>query len=371
MRVVIANENASPKDWYRQAVLSVGLECEAADCVPYSELPVRLATGAVDLALVVVPGGAVTESALATVGHAAALGLPVFATGQPLDPQDILDLIRHGAREYVEQDNLPDVLPDLVARLAQTGAVVYRRGRLVAVTGAVPGAGVTTVAANLAFALGQKYPGRVALAEVGTGVPELALALDLTPRYTVADLAANADRLDAAIMEQALVTHDAGVRILAHKAETLHAAPLPRAVMRQTLLLLQALHEFVVLDLGHTVDDALLEALTLAETILVLTRLDVPGVRLTRRFVRQLAELGVPTDKIRLVANRYGQRRQLAWKQAEEALPLPLVAAAIPDDPSTLNDALNSGAPLVRTARRASITRSFDKLAVLLNGQAT
>jgi Flp pilus assembly CpaE family ATPase len=68
-----------------------------------------------------------------------------------------------------------------------------------------------------------------------------------------------------------------------------------------------------------------------------------------------------------LVANRHGQKQQIQRKQAEEVLGLS-IHDLIPDDPGTVNRSLNHGTPLVRVARRAAITRSFDVLAVQLNG---
>ena len=45
------------------------------------------------------------------------------------------------------------------------------------------------------------------------------------------------------------------------------------------------------------------------------------------------------------------------------------VVEFVPEDSGSLNNALNEGRPLVRAAPRASISKSFAKLAVLLNGK--
>jgi pilus assembly protein CpaE len=124
---------------------------------------------------------------------------------------------------------------------------------------------------------------------------------------------------------------------------------------------------FTVVDLGHEVS-GVQEAAGIADAVVVVVGLDVPAIRLTRQFLRELSEHGVPSDKIRLVANRHGQRKQVDWKKAQETLELPIVGW-IPDDSATVNQALNEGQPLVRTARRAAITRSLDELAALLDGQ--
>jgi pilus assembly protein CpaE len=365
MRVVITNEKPGLRDLYRQTALGVGLECDPEDCVPYDDLAVRLAQGRVDLVLVVTGS---QPAAAAPVIEQAAAQVPVLATGPYRTPESIMQAIRSGAREYLNESRLREELTAALDKLWQTKAVGYRRGRVLAIMAASPGSGVTTVAANLAFALGDKYPGRVALAEVGAGVPELALSLDLTPRHSVTEVAQNWDRLDVSMLGQMLVPHAAGVQVLAHQPETLLAAPLQPQAMRQALLLLGTMFDFTVLDLGSATDAACREALALSDPVLVVMRMDVPSIRLTRRFIQHLTELNTPPGKICVVANRYGQRKQLTWKQAEEALGLPILQG-IPDDPKRLNQALNSGAPLICTARRAGITRSFAKLAARFNGQ--
>jgi pilus assembly protein CpaE len=368
MRLVIAVEDGGQRAYLRQVALSLGLECDPQDCILHPELPMRLAQSQAHLVLVVVAQDAV--SATTAIRHAAGFGaFPVLAAGASQSPQLILQLLRAGAREYLDQSRLRDELSSALTKLSRSGAVTYRPGQVIAVMAVASGAGVTTVANSLAFALGDKHPQRVALAELGAGVPELALALDVKPRHTVADVAQNWERLDAMMLAQTIVPHPAGVHMLVHQPETLLAPPLLPQAMQQTLLLLKVMYDYVVLDLGHQADGPEMEALSLAEQVLVVVRLDVPALRLTRRLLEDLIDRGVPRERIRLVANRYGQRKQIGWKDAEKTLGMPILEY-IPDDPTTLNAALNQGVPLVRASRRAGITRSFDKLAARVNGKS-
>jgi pilus assembly protein CpaE len=368
MRLVIALDDGNLRDYVRQVALSLGLVCEPTDCVSFNELQMRLSQGQVQLILVVV--GQDVVAATSAIRHASGFGtIPVLATGASQNPQFILQALRAGAREYLDQSKLRDEFGPALLKLSKSGAVAYRPGQVIAVTAAASGAGVTTVANSLAFALGEKHPQRVVLAELGPGVPELALSLDLKPRHGVADVAHHWERLDAMMMTQTVVPHAAGVHVLAHQPETLVAEPLPPQAMQQTLLLLKVMYDYVVLDLGHVADAACLEAMGMAEHILVVVRLDVPALRLTRRLVQDLVERGVAKDRIRLVANRYGQRKQIGWKDAEQTLGMSILEY-IPDDSTSLNAALNQGAPLIRAARRAGITKSFDKLASRVNGRS-
>src|SRR5207244_2968792 len=92
---------------------------------------------------------------------------PVFAVGPSWESQDILRVLRGGAREYLHEEQFRNEFLAAVTKLRQLGSAGLRWGKLLAITGARPGTGVTTVACNLAFALAASYPGRVVLAELG------------------------------------------------------------------------------------------------------------------------------------------------------------------------------------------------------------
>lgn len=367
MRAVISQARGRNGDALRQAILSVGLECEAQDCVTHAQLPVRLTQGPVDLVLVVM--GAHEETDLAALQHAATyLDLTVLAVGSTFDAQLILKAHRAGAKLFLDESKLREELQNALLKLTQGGALFDKHGKLILVSAVLPGIGVSTVASNIAFSLGDQHPGHVALAELGAGVPALALSLALTPRFSLTELFNQYKRLDATMMRHALVEHPNGVSVLAHPPETLTAPAPDKAAVRTTLLLLKSMFDYVVVDLGHVLEPGAMEAMQLAEKVVIVTRFDVPALRLTRQYLQQLVSRGLARDKLHLVANRYGQARQVDWKQAEQALSLP-IQEYIPDDVVTMNKSVNTGVPLVQTARRATITKQFGKLAHSLNGR--
>ncbi len=368
MRVVVTSNSAGRRDQVRPLVLGAGLDCTAEDCVGFDDLPARLAQAPAGLVLVVLdPDRATTNRAIQyAAGHA---GAPVLAVGSAAESQPILEALDSGARKFIDVTRFRDELPAYLDRLGQEGAVEVLHGRSIAVLAAMPGSGVTTIASGLAFLLAEKYIDRVALAEIGPGVPELALDLDLEPTHNVADLTSDWERMDRTMLRQALVHHPAGVHVLAHAPETLKAEPLARQAMRHTVVLLRNSFDFSVLDLGHTLDDAAAEALAISEKIVLVVRLDVPSLRLSRELIQRLEHRDLAREKLVLVANRYGQSRQIDWKRAEQALGMP-IRVWIPDDSGALNRALNEGLPLTKAARRAAVTRRIDQLARELNGRA-
>jgi pilus assembly protein CpaE len=279
------------------------------------------------------------------------------------DPQRIIRALRAGAREYLDLRQPRDELAQALGKLRPAGAADRPQGHLIAVTSACPGAGVTTTAAGLAFALARQDAGQVILAEIGNGVPELALDLDMEPRHAPPDLTRDWQRMDTTMLHHALIDHPTGVQVLAYPPGTLTPAIMNASGVGQLLLLLRSNCDVAVLDLGHAAKGALLKALLLCDAVALVTRLDVPGLRLTRQYLHDLVEGGAIQAKIHLVANRYGQRRQVAWRSIQESLGNNLGLSWLTDDPASINEALNHGQPLVQAAPRASLTKQVAKLA--------
>lgn len=366
MRLVVAQERADPHGQARQAALSLGLTCEPVDCVCFADLPTRLAQGGADLALVVLGGE--PRSALSALEQATSQRIPILAAGLATDPQCILQTMRSGARAFLDVDQLTSDLSSTLHQLRQAGSISEnKQGLLIACCGALPGVGCTTVAINVAFALAEQHTEEVALVEAGGGVPGLALHLDLEPAHPIGSLAEHWQRIDQTLLAQVVMKHPYKVDVLCHRPELLAVPPLPRALQRTLLALLKATYGYAVADLGH--DFVSETALGLADRVVVVTRLEIPTLRLTRRFLSRLESEGVTQEKLRVVVNRHGQPGQVPWKQAEEALGVGLVGEAVPDDPASFNAAANYGQPLVQAASRAKVTKAFAKLSSLLNGK--
>jgi pilus assembly protein CpaE len=348
-------------------VLGTGLKCDAADCVSYRELPERILRGPADL--IVFSLGSQPAATLPFLRKTTTqTKVPIVAIGSTSNPEEILQALRSGAREYLHESELGEGLLATLIKMRENGAAALEWGKILAVIAAKPGIGVTTVACNLAFALASHHPRRVALAELGLQVPELALHLDVQPQHELNELAIRAGRMDTTLLRQLMVEHSARLNLLVHQQTTPQAAALPPRVMRTVLVLLRTMFEYTVVDLGHLANPADLSALELASKVIVVVALDVPTLRLTRRFLRDLDDAGVPQRRLVVVANRYGQSSQFPWKQAQEALGLQ-INEWIPDDAALINQALNLGQPLVTLAPRAGITRRFDQLANRVNGK--
>ncbi len=367
MRVVVAQERPGNSEAIRQLLLGMGLECAAGDCVAHADLPVRLAQNPADLVLV--QAGAETAGTVGVIRQALPLTkAPIMVTGPAADASQILLYLQGGAREFLDEASLQEDLENALDKLRQSSESRQGQGIVIGVVSPTAGAGVTTVAINLAFVHARQHPKQVALIEMGRGAADTALALDLKPRHTVGEVHQEHDRLDARLLRQSMLEHPDGVQILTHKLGALSVDPLPARTVRKSVILLRTIFAVSVLDLGHELGEEHYEALRLCDSVAVVVRLDVPGLKHARRLVQELEKRGVPRGRLQLVANRYGEKGQVPWKKAEEAVGGKF-AGWITHDPGRVNSALNQGQPVVKASSYSAVTRRFVKLADQLNGK--
>src|SRR5205809_6562297 len=116
MRVIIAREAGAGRDELRQVVLGHGLRCEQRDCVTHEELPVRLLEAPAGLVLVGLNGHLNGDLDLLREA-AAGTRAPVLAVGPARRAEQILEVMRSGAREYLNEHRLGEDLLPVLARL--------------------------------------------------------------------------------------------------------------------------------------------------------------------------------------------------------------------------------------------------------------
>jgi pilus assembly protein CpaE len=265
------------------------------------------------------------------------------------------------------------------AQLAQAVRLVLQEGasaggQCVAVYAAKGGAGSSTVALALAWALAHADATR---GPVGGEVPAVALAdfttvgaglrgvLEVAPPYDLGDVAARADRVDGAYLQSVLLAHPDGVALLASAAAPAEAPPLGAAAAARVLRLLCETHAHVVVDTDHHLADATLAALDAADRIVLVTQLDVPALRGTQQALALFSRLGYPVGKVLLVANRAGSRAGIAPGDAERALGRRL-DALLPNDWERCAAALAAGQFLQRGGRHHPLAAAVAQLAAMV-----
>ena len=377
MRTYILSDSEALASQVRHALARRGYECPPDGVLPladYTHLG-EVQSDLVVLCLAPDPDRALTAlTALAEMRPA--VESRVMAVGPGADPKLILRTMRAGADEFVTEDEFATEFDEALTRLGK-GAAGSVSGKAFAVLGASGGSGASTVAVNVAAAFARDHGGGI-LIDLKLETGDLAALLDLDTPHTIADLCGGHNSPDRDMLEQSLVSHASGVRLLASPRRQASAIRTKSSMsgpgvtadtVREVINLARAVCPHTVVEVNPTFREEQTQALRMADAVLFVFRLDFTSLRNTRRALEHLDAVGIDRGRVRLVGNRHGQPHALKPADVEEALGLKLFHL-VPDDPNAMNIAANVGEPGVLGLPKAPSSRSLKQLAASLVGAA-
>jgi pilus assembly protein CpaE len=294
---------------------------------------------------------------------------PLLFFHGPDDSRLILQAMRAGAYEYVAPG--PDEQEQLVAAIRRAareaaGPAQVSQASLIAMIGVKGGVGASFVSCQLAAALAS-HGGRTALVDGQLRHGDIALYLDLAPRYDLASLAVRDQALDVTYLHSALVPHSSGVAVLAAPKHPEDADAVDASCIAGVIELLRAEFDWVLWDTPHDFDERSLRILEQSNRIVLITTPDVSALNHMRMQLELLARLGRQEDDVRVILNRSGSSAPLSTRDVKDFLKRP-VDASIPNDYRRASACVNEGRTLHQVAPRSAIETAVSELAALAHG---
>ncbi len=281
--------------------------------------------------------------------------------------QDLLvSCMRAGSDEFLEFPINPDELSNAMEGMFRRKGIGSRlQGKVFAVFSASGGAGVTTVACNLAAGLASEVsgPNPAAIVDMNLQFGAVALAMDVREfAYTLADVVREAERLDENLMGTFVTAHSSGAGVLPAPLSVADLESMDAWHLRTVIQTARKSYQFTVLDLPHAVDDCSIVGLDEADEILLVCDMVLPSIRNTIRALEMFYELEYKREKVRLIINRFYDSDQVTLDEIVEHVNLPL-HWLVPYDSRVATTCLNSGQMLQESAPDSEVGRSLLALA--------
>jgi len=297
--------------------------------------------------------------------------LVLACSSAPPSPELLLQAMRCGIQDFLPKPIAPAALGETLLRLLRESRVESLHpasGQLLVALGAKGGVGTTTVAVNLAIQLTRLTQKRVVLLDLACPMGDVALLLDLQGHFSVREAVESLDQLDAHLLGDFLVRHPSGLQVLPGTSYPDEWQKLRVPALARLVTLAQSAFDFVVLDLGSVYSSEWRSILGWASIVLV-AEADVPGLAKLERHLFALSALGISSEQIRVVINRWHRRDEEVLKIAERKIGRS-VFARLPNDFQQLSKAIDRGAPLSENNGH-SLGAKFRELASRLAGLST
>ena len=238
---------------------------------------------------------------------------------------------------------------------APLGVAPTREGRVVSVISSKGGVGKTTVSTNVAVGLAQHAPQSTVLVDLDVQFGDVASALNLSPEYSLLDAVELARSGDSMALKTTLTLHETGLYVLAAPESPAAADRIGADDVDRLLSMLAAEFAFVVVDTAPGLSEHTLAALDRTTDPVLLTSLDVPGLRGLRKEVDALRELGMLPEARRLVVNFADPRSGLRIADVEATIGTK-VDVALPRSRS-VPTSVDVGVPLLQAGRSDKTTK--------------
>jgi len=215
--------------------------------------------------------------------------------------------------------------------------------------------------------LAQRENSKVALVDADLQFGDVCLVLQLEPKFTVVNAAAELHRLDAQLLDSILTPHPTGLKVLAAPLEPAFADDITTAGLLQILELMRSMFDYVVVDTASLLDELLLSLLEKSDQIMMVVDMDLPSVKNAKLALETLRLLKFPTNKVRLVLNRSNAKARLDDREIEGALKSQ-IQARIPSD-GDVAASVNEGRPVVESSPRSKVAKGFHEVMELVVGE--
>jgi pilus assembly protein CpaE len=284
-------------------------------------------------------------------------------------PEVLLSALRLGVQEVISFPVKREELVGMLARLSQKRQVGARRqGQIFSFLSCKGGSGATFLAANLAYALAADGKTRVLLIDMNLQFGDAVLFVsDQRPTVTLADMTSDVQRIDLALLDSSVVSVLPNFGVLASPSDPTQSTQIKPGQVEALLRFCRAHVDFVVLDLGRSIDAVVVKALDLSDHIYPVLQLSLPFIRDGKRQLDMFRSLDYPVDKLRLLVNRLEKTTSLNVADVERSLNCK-VFKTISNDWESASDSVNQGVPIVKLHRNSVISRQLEAFAGEIKG---
>ncbi|TWU09099.1 Septum site-determining protein MinD [Symmachiella macrocystis] len=375
VRLAIVDPNDSSRTTIKNLLMGMDMVWLEAECSRYDFFADVISQTQPDIALINLDDD--EEKGLALISRVTQdlPGCSVLVVSSSTEGSLILHAMRNGAKEFL---SYPLKWEDFLAALDRIQNAGRGRGgdgsalscQVVAVSGAGGGVGCTSLAVNLGCSLAKEERNSVAIVDIDFALGDADVWLDIIPDYTIHDVTENITRLDYSLLKRSLTQHDCGVYLLPRPVQITHDTTVDTDQLKRMIALLKATFTHLVIDVSKTYSPLDMATLELADSVLMVTQLDLPCLRNVVRLMQYFDNFDGLVDKTKVVVNRLGlEEEQISLNKALETIGREIFWQ-IPNDYATMVEARNNGIPLQMQAPRAKLTKCVDQLAAALDGKS-
>jgi pilus assembly protein CpaE len=280
---------------------------------------------------------------------------------KPFSSDELVSSVR---RVYELGASRRDAMPAVQVSTGEAAAVDVAPstdGKIISIFSAKGGVGCSTIAVNLAIAMQQNAVGKVAVVDTSLQFGDVGVLLNLYAARTIADLAVHVDELDDELVNDVLIPHSSGIKVLLAPPSPEVADTVTPQLIIDVLNRLRTVFDVVVVDTSSILDDVVLNVLDVSDKIIVVTTPEIPSIKDAKHFFEVTEALGYDRGRVVLVLNKADKRINIRAEDIANNIKYQ-VEGQLPLDERSVTTAVNQGVPYVLGDKNSLLTQSTTAL---------
>jgi pilus assembly protein CpaE len=230
-------------------------------------------------------------------------------------------------------------------------------GRVISVVSPKGGVGKTTVATNLAVGLARTGRHSTVLVDLDVQFGDVATALNLTPDYYLPDTLHGPASRDTMVLKTFLTLHETGLYVICGPRSPAEGDSITAQEVGHLLQMLASEFQYVVVDTAPGLSEHVLAAMDASSDLVLVTSMDVPGLRGLRKELDALTELDMVKESRCVVLNFTDLRDGLSIADAQATIGIG-IDVLLPRSRATPRSS-NQGVPLLQSGLRDPMTKGL------------
>jgi pilus assembly protein CpaE len=281
------------------------------------------------------------------------------------------ELIRSGVSEYLVLPTGAQALVNAISDLfASEGAAPI--GRTIGFISAKGGAGASTVAHNVAWAISQHLRQDVLILDMDLPFGTAGLNFNQDPPHGIFDAVNSSGKVDPTMLDRLMSKAANHINLLTAPAVLDRAFDHEERDFEHVLEMAQRTTPVVILDMPHTWTSWVRHTLATIDEVVIVAEPDLANLRNTKNLADTLKTLRPNESEPLLVVNRLGmpKRPEIPPQEFASSVECRLIGQ-IPFDAATFGTAANNGQMLAEVAASNRINDIFRSVGLHVTGRST
>jgi len=290
-------------------------------------------------------------------------GTKVVVVGAANDIALYRELMRRGVSDYLVPPFDALAIVRAIGNLYADPSAPFL-GRQVAFCGAKGGAGVSTLAHNVAHSIAERLHTSAVLVDLDLPFGTAGLDFNQDPLQGIADALSQPDRLDPVLMERMMARCTERLSLFAAPATLDQDYDISADAFEEVTQKIRGSAPFVILDLPHVWGAWKRKILTSSDDLVIVATPDLASLRNAKNII-DLVRRARPNDAPpRLVLNQVGVpgRPEIPLKDFGAALGV-TPSTVLPFDPKLFGQAANNGQMIAEVGPKSKAAEALDQLA--------